>query len=87
MEYRVEIADTALKALRKLPVRDAARIDGAILALAKTPRPRGVKRLQGQPDLYRVRVGDYRILYAIRDNRLLVLVVRIAHRRDAYRDL
>ena len=89
MAYRVDIADSALKALRKTPDRDARRIDGAILALADTPRPSGAKKLQGDDDLYRVRVGDYRIVYAIRDAvlLLLVLVVRIAHRRDVYRGL
>lgn len=87
MAYRVDIADSALKALRKIPDRDARRIDVAILALADTPRPAGAKKLQGDDDLYRVRVGDYRIVYAIRDAVLLVLVVRITHRRDVYRGL
>lgn len=90
MAYRVDIADSALKALRKIPERDAKRIDGAILALVEMARPAGAKKLQGDDDPYRVRVGDYRIVYAIRDAVLLVLVVlvvRIAHRRDVYRGL
>mgnify|MGYP001580816136 FL=1 len=54
-------------------------------ALAATPRPKGVKKLTGTDDLYRIRVGDYRIVYQIHDDRLIVLVVRIGHRRDVYR--
>lgn len=54
-------------------------------ALAENPRPLGVRKLEGEEDLYRLRVGDYRVLYAIRDAVLLVLVVRIADRREVYR--
>ena len=53
--------------------------------LAKEPRPKGVKKLSGADDLYRIRVGDYRVVYQIRDDRLIVLVVRIGHRKDVYR--
>ena len=49
------------------------------------PRPHGAKALRGEPGLLRVRVGDYRVIYTVEDNILLVLVVRIAHRREAYR--
>ena len=54
-------------------------------ALAANPRPKGVKKLSGPDDLYRIRVGDYRIVYQIHDDRLIVLVVRIGHRKDVYR--
>ena len=54
-------------------------------ALAANPRPRGVKKLTGLDDLYRIRVADYRIVYQIQDDRLIVLVVRIGHRKDVYR--
>ncbi len=53
--------------------------------LAVNPRPKGVKKLSGLDDLYRIRVGDYRIVYQIHDDRLIVLVVRIGHRKDVYR--
>jgi len=53
--------------------------------LGKEPRPKGVKKLTGAEDLYRIRVGDYRFVYQILDDRLIVLVVRIAHRKDVYR--
>ncbi len=54
-------------------------------ALAANPRPKGVKKLTGLDNLYRIRAGDYRIVYQIRDDRLIVLVVRIGHRKDVYR--
>jgi mRNA interferase RelE/StbE len=54
-------------------------------ALAGDPRPQGCEKLEGVRDLYRVRVGEYRVVYQVSDNILLVLVVRVAHRRDVYR--
>ena len=53
--------------------------------LAKVPQPKGVKKLTGAEDLYRIRVGNYRVVYQIQDNCLIVLVVRIGHRKDVYR--
>jgi mRNA interferase RelE/StbE len=64
-----------------------SRVNAAILALADDPYPPGSKKLQGEANLYRVRVGDYRVLYRIEDERLIVLVVNIGHRRDIYRSL
>ena len=66
---------------RSLQVRLGRRID----ALAENPRPQGVKKLGGEGDLYRVRVGDYRIIYQIRERSLIVLIVRVGHRADVYR--
>ena len=55
--------------------------------LADNPRPRGVEKLEGRENRYRIRVGDYRVIYEIHDEVLLVLVVRIGHRREVYRGL
>jgi mRNA interferase RelE/StbE len=74
-------------ARREMEALDTAvrlRIDRKIVLLASNPRASGSKRLQGH-DLMRVRAGDYRIVYAIRDQRLLVLIVRVAHRSRVYR--
>jgi mRNA interferase RelE/StbE len=57
----------------------------AFAALAADPRPFGVKKLSADEDLFRIRVGDYRIIYQIRDKELIVLVVKIGHRREVYR--
>ena len=83
--YRVEIMRPALKQLAALPREEQERVTADINALADDPRPRGVEKLKGEDDQYRIRVGPYRIIYTIRDDRLIVLVLRIGHRRDVYR--
>jgi mRNA interferase RelE/StbE len=81
--YRVEVRPAALKALRHIAARDRGRIEGAIALLAENPRPPGARALRGR-DGFRVRVGDYRILYTIDDGVLLIVVVTLGHRRDVY---
>jgi mRNA interferase RelE/StbE len=71
--------------LLALPQAAQARIASAIDALAGDPRPSGVTKLRGPEGFYRIRVGDYRVVYAIEDDVLLVLVVRVGHRREVYR--
>jgi mRNA interferase RelE/StbE len=83
--YRVDIARRALKALAALPRGEQQRVRAAIDLLADNPRPPGCTKLTGEDDAYRVRVGVYRIVYEVRDDRLLVHVVRVGHRRDVYR--
>ncbi len=87
MAYRVEFKPSARRQLRKLPLDAQARIVARAEALAHDPRPQGVEHLAGGDDLYRIRVGDYRIVYKIYDRVLLVLVVRLGHRREVYRGL
>jgi mRNA interferase RelE/StbE len=87
MAYRVDIKRSAAKELAALPVKLRARVDERILELGTSPRASGAIKLAGPDDLYRVRVGDVRILYTIRDEVLVVLVVKVAHRRDVYRRL
>lgn len=85
MTYRVEIARRAVKTLAGLPRREQQRIRAAIDLLAENPRPPGCVALAGGLGGYRVRVGDYRIVYEVHDDRLVVQVVRVGHRRDVYR--
>ncbi len=86
MRYTIIIRPPARKFLEKLrDVRLYARLREAIDALAQDPRPAGSTKLAGPEELHRIRVGDYRVLYQIRDNLLMVLVVQIGHRRDVYR--
>ena len=82
--YEVRLHPEAARAFRRLrgTVRD--RIENAIDGLATDPRPRGAAKLAGRDD-FRIRVGDYRIVYAVDDAERLVLVARIAHRREVYR--
>ena len=82
--YAVEFLPSAAKALEKLEPAVRRRVAGRIERLANDPRSGAVK-LRGADDVWRARVGDYRILYQIEDDRLTVLVIRIRHRRDVYR--
>ena len=81
--YAVEFLPSAARALARLDRTVQRRIGRRIDALAADPRAGAVK-LCGADDVWRVRVGDYRVLYVIEDERLVVVVVRIAHRREAY---
>jgi mRNA interferase RelE/StbE len=82
--YRVRLRRSAEKELEALDGRTRARILRNITALSDEPRPPGVKRLTGVDNLWRIRVGDYRIVYEIRDAELTVHVVRVAHRSKVY---
>ena len=85
MTYTIEISTSAAKAVDKLEKANRLRIVGAIELLSVDPRPPGAKMLRGgEQGRWRVRIGDYRIVYAIEDDRLLVLVLRVAHRREVY---
>lgn len=83
--YQVELSRAAAKAIRSLDRKMRLRIASRMRALAENPRPRDVKKLQGADDVYRVREGDYCIVYEIMDRRLLIHVLRIGHRREIYR--
>jgi len=86
-QWQVLIHRGAEKILRRLPKNLLERIRKAIHALANDPRPQGYKKLAGHETLYRIRVGDWRISYAIEEDRLIVLVLEISPRGDAYRNL
>ena len=85
--YRVEFERTARRALDRLPEPTRLRVFNRIVALAEEPRPANAEMLSAAERLFRIRVGDYRVIYAIQEDLLLVLVLRIAHRREAYRKL
>ena len=85
MTYRVEVAPAALRQLRKLGPPARRRVQAAIELLSDEPRPGGAKKLVGGDGEWRVRTGDYRIVYGIRDSVLLILVVAVGHRREIYR--
>jgi mRNA interferase RelE/StbE len=84
--YKVLIKASAAKEIETVgQKRDRQRIVSRILALAEEPRPVGCEKLGGVGDRYRVRVGRYRIVYSIADDELVVVVVRVAHRKDVYK--
>lgn len=82
--YRVLVRKSVSKDLKGVPKKDVRCILAAIQSLADNPRPPDTKKLSGQ-ERYRLRQGNYRILYEIEDDRLIVCVVRVGNRRDVYR--
>lgn len=84
MTYRVEVRPAAVRQLREIDPTQRHRIQGAIALLAEDPRPPAAKPLRGRP-AWRVRVGDYRIIYTTNDDVLLIVVVTLGHRREVYR--
>jgi mRNA interferase RelE/StbE len=85
--YQIKIAEDAAKFIRKQDKHIQSQLISNIKALAENPRPPGCKKLQGREELYRIRSGNYRIAYAIKEKILIVFVVRVAHRKDIYRHL
>lgn len=85
--FAIEYDPTALKELAKLDKPVARRVVKAIDALSFDPRPSGIRALVGYPGLWRIRVGDYRVVYTIKDAELVVLALRVAHRSRVYRSL
>ena len=85
MSYAVALLRDAQKALDKTDAELRGRMIRAMRLLEDDPRHPGVVKMTGPDDFYRVRVGDWRIVYAIRDRELVVIVIRIGHRREVYR--
>ena len=87
MAYEVTILPAALRQLANLSRHDRKRIGDKIERLGAEPRQLGAKRLQGTREYLRVRGGDFRVIYTVDDERLKILVLKIAHRREVYRSL
>ena len=86
-DFSITFARSARKELDRLPADLAERVLQKIEALSESPRPVGVTKLKGQKNVWRLRVGDYRVVYAIDDTAKAVDVSIVRHRRDVYRDL
>ena len=83
--YNVELTRTAEKQLRRIAKRDRNRMVEAIRGLADTPRPNGARKLQGYDAVYRIRVGRHRVVYEVFDDRVIVIVLKVGHRKDIYK--
>jgi mRNA interferase RelE/StbE len=83
-QYTIRILSSAQREIKKLPPKEIARIVPAIQKLAENPRPSGCKKLMGNNNHYRIRIGDYRVLYVIEDIIRIVEVAGVRHRREAY---
>ncbi len=85
MTYHIEVTSAARRDLAALSHDVLRRIDAHIRALAEQPYPPGAQKLQGGEGLFRIRIGDYRLIYTVEHHRLVVLIVRVGHRRNIYR--
>ena len=83
--YSVELTRTAEKQLRRIAKRHRNRLVEAIHDLVDRPRPHGARKLQGYDDVYRIRVGQYRVVYEILEDRVIVIVLKLGHRKDIYK--
>ncbi|HLG40988.1 MAG TPA: type II toxin-antitoxin system RelE/ParE family toxin [Chitinophagaceae bacterium] len=82
--YQVLVSKASRKQLNKLPVFIHNKIIEDIASLSENPRPAGCKKLKGQKNAWRIRIGDYRVIYEIEDEQLRILVIAIGHRKDIY---
>ena len=85
MPYTIEFTTSAERDFKSLDRALQRRIASRIDALSTDPYPAGVRKLQGEPDLFRIRVGDYRVIYRVDGKRVRVLIVKVGHRREVYR--
>ena len=85
MAYRIEFSPAAEHQFKKLPREIQLRFKPRLDGLMNNPFPRGVKKLSGEENIYRLRVGDHRIIYQVQQKALLVLVVKLGHRKEVYR--
>lgn len=84
-KYKIEYKKSVEKDLRKLPVAQLKKVTAKIYALATDPHPSGSVKLRGASDLFRIRHTDYRVVYQILDDRLIILIVKVGHRREVYK--
>ncbi|MCZ6915697.1 MAG: type II toxin-antitoxin system RelE/ParE family toxin [Gemmatimonadetes bacterium] len=83
--YSIEISRTAEEQLKKLDPDDRPRVAKAMVALADDPHPQGSRKLTGYDDVFRIRVGRYRVLYSVTGKKLIIIILKIGHRKNVYR--
>ena len=83
--YNILISASAEKALKKIPKKDRIKIVRLIQTLAVSPLPQGVRQLIDEQSVYRVRQGNYRVIYELKNKKLIILILKIGHRKDVYR--
>lgn len=87
MAYSIEFRPAVLKSLERFPKRDLVRIKKKIEELGRTPPEPNTTKMKGNNSFHRIRTGDYRIIYEIHDDRLIILIVKVGHRKDVYKGL
>ncbi len=83
--YQIEWKKSALRELKQLDRKSIPRVISAVESLSTGPFPSGVRKLQGSDNTYRVRIGQYRIVYEIFQGKIVIVIIRVRHRKDAYR--
>ncbi|MFK7968856.1 MAG: type II toxin-antitoxin system RelE/ParE family toxin [Bacteroidia bacterium] len=83
--YQISFKRSAAKELKKLPQNVTDRIIEAIEELVENPRPQGYRKIVGSENLFRIRIGQYRVIYSIEDKELIIMIITVRHRKDAYR--
>ena len=86
MHYKIIITHRAAKQLKKLPLKTRRLLIESIDELASEPRPKSCKKLTGYQNYWRIRSGNYRVIYAIEDNQLIITILQTGHRKDIYKD-
>lgn len=84
-KYKIVISSSAEKILKKIPKKDLSKVISTIEALALDPNPHGSRKLAGEQAAFRVRQGNYRIIYEVQGQKLIILILKIGHRKDVYR--
>lgn len=87
MPYQIRAAESVRKDLRRLPARDRQAVREGVADLSDDPRPRGAVKLVGSANAYRIRIGSYRVIYDVDDRARTITILRVRHRREAYRSL
>lgn len=87
MVYKVEVKRSVVKAIACLETSIQRQIAEALKSLASCPFPNGSRKIQGRADTWRIRIGNYRVVYEVHEERLVIYVVRVGHRREVYRNL
>jgi mRNA interferase RelE/StbE len=83
--YNIEVSATAERQMKKLPREDQIRIARAILHLAENPHPPGYRKLTGYEDVFRIRVGMYRVIFSVDPGKIIVIILKVGHRKNVYR--
>jgi mRNA interferase RelE/StbE len=84
-QYRIEVSATAERQLKKIRREDQVRILRSVSLLAVEPHPSGCRKMSGYEAVYRFRIGKYRVIYKIDENRIVIIILKIGHRREVYR--
>ena len=84
-QYKIEVSASAERQLKKIRREDKIRILRSISLLAGDPRPVGCRKISGYDDIYRIRIGNYRVIYEIDGKRIVIVILKIGHRREVYR--